>query len=119
MAYSPFARYCRRAPPETYFLDRRRPRGWENDDWPPISPRRQQARRGRPLRQFIRIQNRVAEETCRIMAGLCRRAVSRACRAGWVADTLVWILTPQYSNAMDMAANVIGGFGEIPISLWL
>jgi len=53
------------------------------------------------------------------MAGLCRRAVSRACRAGWVADTLVWILTPQYSNAMDMAANVIGGFGEIPISLWL
>jgi hypothetical protein len=38
---------------------------------------------------------------------------------GWVADTLVWILAPQYSNAMDMAANVIGGFGEIPISLWL
>jgi len=38
---------------------------------------------------------------------------------GWVADTLVWTLAPQYSNAMDMAANVIGGFGEIPISLWL
>ena len=38
---------------------------------------------------------------------------------GWVADTLVWILAPQYSNAMDMAANVIGGFGGIPISLWL